>query len=86
MVRLYTLTFALGNLVMTAFRPALAAAFPDRDSMTRQYRINVMMVVLFGFPIVAGVIAFPSEIIALIFGAGFVGGWPRRWLSCRLPP
>ncbi len=74
MVRLYTLTFALGNLVMTAFRPALAAAFPDRDSMTRQYRINVMMVVLFGFPIVAGVIAFPSEIIALIFGAGFVGG------------
>ena len=74
MVRLYMLTFALGNLVMTAFRPALAAAFPDRDAMGKQYAANVTMIALCGFPIIAAVIIFPTEIITLIFGAPFTGG------------
>ena len=74
MARLYMLAFALGNLVVTAFRPALAAAFPASESMAQQYRTNVTMVVLFGFPVVAGVIAFPTEIITLIFGVRFIDG------------
>jgi O-antigen/teichoic acid export membrane protein len=74
MARLYMLAFVLGNLVVTAFRPALAAAFPASESMAQQYRTNVTMVVLFGFPVVAGVIAFPTEIITLIFGARFIAG------------
>jgi O-antigen/teichoic acid export membrane protein len=74
MARLYMLAFALGNLVTAAFRPAVAAAFSDAGAMVRQYGANVKMVVLFGFPIVAGVIAFPGEIVALIFGAGFAAG------------
>ena len=74
MARLYLLAFALGNLVTAAFRPAIAAAFPDPGSMVRQYSANVTMVLLFGFPIVAGLIAFPGEIVALIFGAEFAAG------------
>ncbi|MBK20404.1 MAG: hypothetical protein CMM52_16360 [Rhodospirillaceae bacterium] len=74
MVRLYMLTFALGNLVMTAFRPALAAAFPEPASMAKQYAANVTMIALCGFPIIAAVIAFPTEIITLVFGARFTGG------------
>jgi O-antigen/teichoic acid export membrane protein len=74
MARLYILAFALGNLVTAAFRPAIAAAFPDSGAMVRQYGANMTMVVLFGFPIVAGVIAFPGEIVELIFGAGFAAG------------
>jgi O-antigen/teichoic acid export membrane protein len=71
MARLYILVFALGNLVTVAFRPAIAAAFPDSGAMVRQYGANMTIVVLFGFPIVAGVIAFPGEIVELSFGAGF---------------
>ena len=74
MARLYILAFAIGNLVTAAFRPAIAAAFPDFGTMVRQYGANMTMVVLFGFPIVAGVIAFPDEIIELVFGAGFAAG------------
>ena len=74
MARLYILAFTLGNLVTAAFRPAIAAAFPDSGAMVRQYGANMTIVVLFGFPIVAGVIAFPGEIIELVFGAGFAAG------------
>jgi O-antigen/teichoic acid export membrane protein len=74
MARLYILAFALGNLVTAAFRPAIAAAFPEPGAMVRQYGANMTMVVLFGFPIVAGVIAFPGEIVGLVFGAGFAAG------------
>ncbi len=74
MSRLYLIVFGLGWLVTAAFRPALAAAFSNAEDMSAQYSANVTAVVLFGFPIIAGVIFFPGEVITLIFGTHFVAG------------
>jgi O-antigen/teichoic acid export membrane protein len=74
MSRLYIIVIGLGWLVTAAFRPALAAAFSKREEMSTQYAANMTAVVLFGFPIIAGVIVFPGEVIALIFGPHFAAG------------
>ncbi len=74
MSRLYLIVCGLGWLVTSAFRPALAAAFSKSEEMSAQYAANMTAVVLFGFPIIAGVIFFAGDVIALIFGSHFVAG------------
>ena len=70
--RIFVIALMMGGLIGSAFSPALAAAWPKRDEMRTRYR-NFMAAVMFvGAPVAALGIAFPGDIIAIVFGSKFV--------------
>ncbi len=74
MARIYVTTLMLAGLIASVFSPALAAAFPSRGSMARRYDDFCAAAMFVGAPIVAMAIAFPRDIIEILFGSGFLEG------------
>ena len=64
----------MGSLIGSAFSPALAAAWPNSGEMRIRYRDFMSAVMFVGAPVAALGIAFPADIIAIVFGSEFVGG------------
>lgn len=76
MSRLLQIAIVFGGLIVGALAPVLAAAWPQEAQMRARYRDFVAAAMLFGAPIAALGIAYPVEIIRVVFGDGFVGAAP----------
>jgi O-antigen/teichoic acid export membrane protein len=69
--RIFVVSLTFGSLIGAVYAPALAASWHDesrRRSDFRQFSAAMMFV---GMPVAAAGIAFPREIIGLVFGADF---------------
>ncbi len=69
--RIYVFALIVGNLIGAAYAPALAAAWRDAASRASGFGQYAGAMFFVGMPIAACGIAFPSEIIAVVFGAEF---------------
>jgi O-antigen/teichoic acid export membrane protein len=71
--KIYVIALMVGGLISSAFSPALAAAWPKDEEMRTRYREFMSAVMFVGAPVAALGIAFPGEIITIIFGSEFIG-------------
>lgn len=69
--RLFLVSLMVGNLICAAYAPALAAAWRDEASRRAGFRDFTGAMFFVGMPIAAAGIAFPREIVAIMFGAEF---------------
>lgn len=72
--RIYTMSLVLGGLVASTYTPVLARAWGDGAQMRKSYRDCLAAVMFFGAPLAALGVAFPSEILGIVFGAPFLAG------------
>lgn len=72
--KIFVIALMMGGLIGGAFSPALAAAWPKSEEMRIRYRDFMAAVMFVGAPVAALGVAFPADIIAIIFGSEFIGG------------
>jgi len=69
--RLFIVSLTIGNLIGAVYAPALAASWRDDRRRHSDFQEFSGAMFLIGMPVAAAGIAFPRELIALVFGADF---------------
>lgn len=76
MTRVLQITLMLGGLIITVFTPVIAAAWPADGAMRDRYRDFVGAAMLIGAPVAALGIAYPVELVRIVFGDGYTAAAP----------
>jgi O-antigen/teichoic acid export membrane protein len=74
MSRVLAMALIASGLINSVFMPVIAGAWPDSGPMRGRYRDFMTAAALCGAPIACAAIAFPGEIIAVIFGEAYLPG------------
>ncbi|MPY68870.1 MAG: oligosaccharide flippase family protein [Alphaproteobacteria bacterium] len=74
MSRVLMVTLVAAGLIGSVFLPVVAAAWPDAGPMRARYRDFMIAALLAGAPVALAGMAFPAEIVSVIFGAPYLGG------------
>jgi O-antigen/teichoic acid export membrane protein len=74
MSRILMIALVASGLINAVFMPVVAGAWPDIGPMRGRYRDLAIAALLAGGPVACIGMAFPKEIIAVLFGADYVSG------------